>query len=88
MLLHYMPQPVHWVGDTPICSDKTIKVRVDALRSLLSHQAESDSPLFYPWYNMVLQNVHFGQYCGVGELIPVELHKVFDVLIWKTIIYM
>ena len=52
---------------------------MNAFCTLLPHQAQTNTPLLQPSWNMTFQDVHFWQDCCVREVLVVVPHETIDV---------
>lgn len=68
------------VGDVLVCPVESFHQCVDRFGPLLPHQPCTNMEASQPWDGMVLKDVHFWQNASPGEFLPVECHKIFDVL--------
>ena len=57
------------------------QMSMNRLGPLFTHQACTDRPPLHPWYDMVFQDVHLGQYRSLGEGGSVIVQKFDDVLV-------
>lgn len=57
---------------------------MDTLSSLFSKKSQSNSKFLQKRYEMVLKQVHLGQYCCVWEGIPVIPKEFLDLISYRT----
>ena len=79
MVCHHTLEPVHLVGHITVRPLKNVEAVVDALRTLLSHHAKTNSPLPDERHHVVFEHVEFGRdrcFRESSTIVPDELVDV------------
>ena len=79
MVCHHTLEPVHFIGHIAVCPLKNIEPVVDALRTLLSHHAKTNSTLPDEQHHMVFEHVEFAHdrcFRESSTIVPDELVDV------------
>ena len=79
MVCHHTLEPVDFIGHIAVCPLKNIEPVVDALRTLLSHHAKTNSTLPDEQHHMVFEHVEFAHdrcFRESSTIVPDELVDV------------
>ena len=79
MVCQHTLEPVHFIGHIAVCPLKNIEPVVDALRTLLSHHAKTNSTLPDEQHHMVFEYVEFARdrcFRESSTIVPNELVDV------------
>ena len=79
VVCHHALEPVHFVWHITVCPLKNVESVVDALRTLLSHHAKTNSPLPDERHHMVFEHVEFWRdrcFRESSTIVPDELVDV------------